>query len=174
MEPQESLSPALAVLTAMITPAVLVTACGSLLQLTSTRLARIGDRVQTWSIQLAATHGMPAQEPWAPDQRTFIAAELSETARRAHLLRWAMTAFSLAIAAFVADMVAIGIVALVHPGAVWVTVALGLLGVGSLFGGSILLMVEARHALATTHRELAFVQHHTTEPEEPPVSEVSS
>ena len=170
MDPQDPLSPALAVLTAMITPAVLVTACGSLLQLTSTRLARIGDRVQAWSNQLAAAGGMPPkdQDQWAREQRALITAQLSETARRAHLLRWAMTAFSIAVAAFVADMVAIGIVALVHPGAVWITVALGLLGAGSLFVGSILLIVEARHALATTHRELAFVQHHAIEPAEPP------
>ena len=164
----DPLSPALVVLTAMITPAVLVTACGSLLQLTSTRLARIGDRVQAWSHQVAATTGTPADDPWSRDQRALIAAQLGETTRRAQLLRWAMTAFSLAVAALVADMVAIGIVALVHPGAVWITVALGLLGVGALLSGSLLLIVEAHHALVTTNRELAFVQQHASEPAERP------
>ena len=128
MELQNPLSPALAVLTAMFTPAVLVTACGSLLQLTSTRLARIGERVQTWSTQLAPLAGTSAEERVVRDQRTLIAAQLPPTARRVRLLRWAMTAFSLAVAALVADMVAIGVVALVHAGAVWVTIALGLLG----------------------------------------------
>ena len=151
MEPQESLSPALAVLTAMITPAVLVTACGSLLQLTSTRLARIGDRVQTWSNQLAPGAGTPSEDRFARAQRALIAAQLSPTVRRVQLLRWAMTAFSLAVAALVADMVAIGVVALVHTGAVSVTIALGLLGVGLMFTGSILLIADARYALHTTH-----------------------
>ena len=40
---------ALAVLTAMITPAVLISACGALIFSTSTRLGRVIDRVRTLS-----------------------------------------------------------------------------------------------------------------------------
>src|SRR2546421_423509 len=42
----EALSSALAVLTAMITPAVLISACGALILSTSTRLGRVTDRVR--------------------------------------------------------------------------------------------------------------------------------
>ena len=42
----ETLSSALAVLTAMITPAVLISACGALILSTSTRLGRVVDRVR--------------------------------------------------------------------------------------------------------------------------------
>ncbi|CDM66611.1 DUF2721 domain-containing protein [Pyrinomonas methylaliphatogenes] len=42
----ETLSSALAVLTAMITPAVLISACGTLILSTSTRLGRVVDRVR--------------------------------------------------------------------------------------------------------------------------------
>jgi len=42
----EVLSSALAVLTAMITPAVLISACGALILSTSTRLGRVTDRVR--------------------------------------------------------------------------------------------------------------------------------
>ena len=40
---------ALAVLTAMITPAVLISACGALIISTSTRMGRVVDRVRTLS-----------------------------------------------------------------------------------------------------------------------------
>jgi hypothetical protein len=37
-----------------------------------------------------------------------------------------------------------------------------------MFVGSILLIVDARYALRTTHQELAFVQHHASESSDPP------
>jgi hypothetical protein len=42
----EELSSAVSVLTAMITPAVLISACGALILSTSTRLGRVVDRVR--------------------------------------------------------------------------------------------------------------------------------
>jgi hypothetical protein len=45
-ETMEALSSAVAVLTAMITPAVLISACGALILSTSTRLGRVVDRVR--------------------------------------------------------------------------------------------------------------------------------
>jgi hypothetical protein len=48
----DALSSALAVLTAMITPAVLISACGTMLLSTSTRLGRVVDRVRSLSDRL--------------------------------------------------------------------------------------------------------------------------
>ena len=45
-------SSAIAVLTAMITPAVLISACGSMILSTSTRLGRVVDRVRQLSDKL--------------------------------------------------------------------------------------------------------------------------
>ena len=46
---------AIAVLTAMITPAVLISACGSMILSTSGRLGRVVDRVRALSDRLEAT-----------------------------------------------------------------------------------------------------------------------
>ncbi len=48
----EPLSSALSVLTAMITPAVLISACGTMILSTSTRLGRVVDRVRALSDRL--------------------------------------------------------------------------------------------------------------------------
>jgi D-serine deaminase-like pyridoxal phosphate-dependent protein len=58
---------AIAVLTAMITPAVLISACGSMILSTSTRLGRVVDRVRSLSDRLesmaaAENHGPPSTE----------------------------------------------------------------------------------------------------------------
>ena len=48
----DPLSQALAVLTAMITPAVLISACGALILSTSTRLGRVVDRVRALGLEV--------------------------------------------------------------------------------------------------------------------------
>ncbi|HYN23544.1 MAG TPA: DUF2721 domain-containing protein, partial [Pyrinomonadaceae bacterium] len=48
----DSMSSAIAVLTAMITPAVLISACGSMILSTSGRLGRVVDRVRALSDRL--------------------------------------------------------------------------------------------------------------------------
>jgi hypothetical protein len=50
----QELATPLGLLSAMITPAVLISACGALIFSTSTRLARIVDRVRTLSQDLEA------------------------------------------------------------------------------------------------------------------------
>jgi Protein of unknown function (DUF2721) len=48
----DPMSSAVAVLTAMITPAVLISACGSMILSTSSRLGRVVDRVRALSDKL--------------------------------------------------------------------------------------------------------------------------
>jgi hypothetical protein len=71
-----------------------------------------------------------------------------------------MTALYVAVTVFVAAMVAIAIVAFTRSNASWLPIALALLGGGFLLAGGVLLIAEARHALAMTDRELAFVRRH--------------
>jgi hypothetical protein len=58
----DPVSSAVAVLTAMITPAVLISACGSMILSTSSRLGRVVDRVRGLSDKLDELAGKSASE----------------------------------------------------------------------------------------------------------------
>ena len=96
----------------MITPVVLVSAYGTLLLSTANRLARVADRVETWSDEMAVAASSLPDTPLVRDRHALILAQLGLMTWRAHLLPGAMTALYLAV--FVAAMVAIGIVAFTH------------------------------------------------------------
>jgi ABC-type multidrug transport system fused ATPase/permease subunit len=130
------MSSAVAVLTAMITPAVLISACGSMILSTSHRLGRVVDRVRALSDKLDELFGKGADE--AQDRQTIIFAQLDKLTSRARILQRAMVTFYLALGMFVATSVAIGLVAFVpnQPRYNLVPVVVGLLGACFLFYGS--------------------------------------
>jgi Protein of unknown function (DUF2721) len=167
MLPRPLLAPDLTILAAMITPVVLVSACGTLLLSTATRLSRVTDRVETWSDELATAAGQGLETPIARDRRALIRAQLGMMTWRAHLLQWALTVLYVAVGVFVADMVAIAVAAVTGLGGSWLPIVVALLGAVLLFAGSVLLIAEARHALAMTDRELTFVRHHAGVPDAP-------
>jgi hypothetical protein len=68
-----------------------------------------------------------------------------------------MTSFYVALGVFVATSFAIGLVAIIRGRYAWIPVVLGLAGAGLLFYGSMLQILEARLALATTYREMDFI-----------------
>src|SRR3954464_10128467 len=148
--------PALDVLSAMITPAVLISACGTLILSTSNRLGRVIDRVHRWSDELNASTA--AGSAIDSDRLRLVFTQLGDTTRRARLLQWALTAFYLAVGLFVADIVVIGVVAVSGAAIAWPAVGLGLAGSALLFFGCIVLIAEARLALTTTYRETAYIQ----------------
>ncbi len=90
------------VLTAMITPAVLISACGTLIFSTSTRLGRVVDRVR----HLAEKVQSSSAEVDA-NRQALMLEQLSSVARRVVLLRSAMTCFYIATGLFVATRGAI-------------------------------------------------------------------
>lgn len=158
----DPVSSAVAVLTAMITPAVLISACGSMILSTSSRLGRVVDRVRGLADkleELARTNSTDTKE-----RQGLIFAQLDKLTSRARILQRSMVVFYLATGMFVATSVAIGVVAFVPKYSVYnyVPVVVGLLGACFLFYGSILLIFEARLALSTIHAEMDFVWRLTT------------
>jgi len=153
----EGLSSVLAVLTAMITPAVLISACGSLILSTSTRLGRVVDRVRELSDRFERMAHDEKEIALAKEKRAMIFDQLDRLTSRARILQRSMTSFYLALGIFVATSFAIGMVAILQTRQGWIPVALGLLGAAFLFYGSILQILEARLALATTYREMDFI-----------------
>jgi len=149
---------AIAVLTAMITPAVLISACGSMILSTSSRLGRVVDRVRALSDRL---ENLPANDQRGPsfvERQTVIFQQLDKLTSRARILQRCMVTFYLSLGMFVATSVAIGVVPFTgNQRYNMVPVGLGLTGACFLFYGSILLILEARLALSTIHSEMDFI-----------------
>lgn len=138
------------VLGAMITPAVLISASGSLVISTSNRLSRVVDRFRT----LAREDERREAAPRSAALRTELLAEFDSLGRRALLLRSALTALYVAIGLLVATSLAIAVVALEGWRASAVPIAGGLLGAGALLYAALLLIREARLAIDGNLREI--------------------
>ncbi|HEX8696170.1 MAG TPA: DUF2721 domain-containing protein [Longimicrobium sp.] len=160
------LSGALAILSAMITPAVLISACGSLIIATSTRLGRVIDRTRDVSQQFAEL-ARAEERTMLEEERKLMFDQLAGLTRRARLLQHAMSRLYLAVSVFVATSVSIGIVAATAERWAWVPIVLGLAGAGLLFAASLNLIRESRIAVAAIDEEMDFVwrlgQHHAPE-----------
>lgn len=153
----EGLSSALAVLTAMITPAVLISACGTMILSTSARLGRVVDRVRALSDKLEEFAHIEGDVELLDERRAVIFLQLDRLTSRARILQRAMTTFYVALGIFVSTSVAIGIVAVTSTRHSWIPVVVALLGAACLFYGSMLLIFEARLALSTIHIEMDFI-----------------
>jgi len=147
---------AIAVLTAMITPAVLISACGSMILSTSSRLGRVVDRVRSLSDRL---EDMAARgERSNTERQASIFQQLDKLTSRARILQRCMVIFYLSLGMFVATSVAIGVVPFTGSQRYnMIPVGLGLAGACFLFYGSVLLILEARLALSTIHAEMDFI-----------------
>ena len=153
----DALSSSLAVLTAMITPAVLISACGSMILSTSTRLSRVTDRVRSLADRFEElAHGNPEMELFE-ERRAATFKQLDMLTSRSRLLRRGLTVFYMAVSVFVATSVSIGVVAATGLRYSWVPVVLGMIGACFLFYGSVLVILEARIAYSTTQVEMDFL-----------------
>ena len=150
-----NLAGAVAVLSAMITPAVLIAACGSLTISTANRLARVIERTRELSQQFEK---LAKDESGADvsNRRAMLFDQLRRATRRARLLQRAMTRIYLAISVFVATSVAIGIVAVSSQRYAWIPIILGLAGAALLFQASLLLIVESRIQMRAVRNEMKF------------------
>lgn len=148
---------ALAILTAMITPAVLISACGALIFSTSSRLGRVVDRVRALSERFQELAAHPEQDDMFEERRALIFSQLDRQTSRARLIQRAMAAFYTALGVFVASTVAIAIISATARNFTWVAVVLGLLGALFMLYGSVLLIVESRMALGSIMSEMDFL-----------------
>jgi len=150
-------SSAIAVLTAMITPAVLISACGSMILSTSSRLGRVVDRVRALSDRWEEVSEKEVRPSGSRERQAVIFEQLDKLTSRARILQRSMVAFYLGLGMFVATSVAIGVVAFTNSRYNIIPVILGLIGACFLFYGSMLLIFEARLALSTIHLEMDFI-----------------
>lgn len=153
----ESPTAALAVLTAMITPAVLISACGALIFSTATRLGRVVDRVRVLAEKFEALAKHPEADEMAEDRRQLLFTQLDRQTSRSRLIQRALVAFYTALGIFVATSVAIALIAAVARSFTWIAVALGVTGALFMFYGSVLLIIESRMAMGAISSEMDFV-----------------
>ena len=148
---------AIAVLTAMITPAVLISACGALIFSTSSRLGRVIDRVRVLSEKFQELAAHPEKDEMFQERRDLIFTQLDRQTSRARLIQRAMTAYYMALGIFVAMTLTIALVSAFARNYTWTAVLQGLIGMLFMLYGSVLLIVESRMALAAIMTEMDFV-----------------
>ena len=145
------------VLAAMITPAVLISACGSLILATSERLNRAVVRSRELSAELVEVARKTDSEEEIEEERRMLFVQLDFVTTRARLLQRALSRLYGAVGVFIGTSVAIGIVAATGALFALVPIALGLLGGALLLYASALLVKESRFALAGLNAEMDFV-----------------
>jgi Protein of unknown function (DUF2721) len=143
------------VLSAMITPAVLLLATGSLVMTTSNRSMRCVDRVRERATELEELGDK--QDEHTDVKRAHLYKQLEVNTRRARLLQKALSRLYLAVGFFVATSVGIGVVALLHVSVGYVPLVLGFFGAFLLFSASVYLILESRLALTTTYTEMDYI-----------------
>jgi hypothetical protein len=159
----DPLAPTLTVLSAMITPVVVISACASLIISTSARGDRTVDRLYHWSSELEKLAGTSTETTALRERRAMIFQQLDHQTSQARLLQRSLAACYLALGLFVATSVAIGLAAVAMQLELqWrylalLPLGLGLLGAGCLFYGCLLLVAEAQMALTATEGEMDFV-----------------
>ena len=149
--PHPTLTSTVNVLSTMITPAVLIMACGSLILTTSSRLMRAVDRVRDMEPLIENT---PAEDDVKLGRLLY---QLDAATRRARMLQRALTELYAALAFFVGTSVGLAFTALSNLAA-WVPLTLGLAGAALLFSASIMLIFESRIALSATYAETDYIR----------------
>jgi hypothetical protein len=144
----------LSVLSAMITPAVLISACGTLILSTSTRLARIVDRVRVLTSTIEELYKNDAVD-FPEDRRAEIDRQIAIHAQRSKLVQRSLTSFYVSLSLLVATAVAIGFGAVFNR-AGWLPNVLAISGTVFLFYGCVMLIAETRLALRSVNSEMEF------------------
>jgi hypothetical protein len=147
-------SPAITVLSAMITPVVLILASGQLIMTTSQRLSRVVERTRKlldWIKELVKTS---APETSLENEAAVLFEQLHKNSRRARLLTRAMSVLYITLSIFVATSISIGIVDISRAKYTWIPVVFGIVGAGLLFYASVLLIKESRIALSAVNTEM--------------------
>jgi hypothetical protein len=147
------------VLGAMITPAVLISAGGTLVLSTSNRLSRVVDRVRVLSadVERLAPH-VPQAEATAERavKHRLISRQLQDLAQRALWLRSAIAALYVSIALLIATSLGVGFLAAFGVSYVWLPISLGMLGTLGLLWATSYLVREARLAISSTFEEMEY------------------
>lgn len=153
----DALNTTIEFLTAMVTPALLISATGSLVLSTSTRLGRVVDRVRSLEERLSdIIYVEDKSEVPLYDKRVEVIVDLlDKVTSRSRILQRAMGAFYYGLMFFILTSVTIAIAAVFNTYR-WIPIPIGIVGIMFIFYGSVLMLLETRMATATINAEMDF------------------
>lgn len=140
----------LSIISAMITPAVLLLASGSLVSSTLTRIARVFDRAREI---IERTQAARAAKDAVSEE--LLQLMLRSYLRRTSLLERALSAYYLAIGLFVAGSLAIAFDNVIGAHVPWLATAFVVLGAIFLLLGSLAIFLETNLATGVLRQEIA-------------------
>jgi hypothetical protein len=151
------LNPTIEFLTAMVTPTLLISATGSLVLSTSTRLGRVVDRVRELETRLSDLITTKDKEsiPLYEQRLDTVVNLLDKVTTRSRILQRAMSAFYYGLGFFILTSVTIAVAGFFNIYR-WMPILVGIIGIFFLFYGSILMLLETRMATATVNAEMDF------------------
>lgn len=154
-------------LTSMITPALLLSATGTFILSTSTRLGRCMDRVRALSLDMERLLNEEHPETLQAERQNMMAAQVALQSKRAQLLQRCLRLLYIASGIFVATSVAIGGASIAFSNFSWVPLVLGITGACFLFYATVLLISETALSGASLNSEIEFfnklAEHHLSE-----------
>lgn len=153
----DALNSTIEFLTAMVTPALLISATGSLVLSTSTRLGRVIDRVRQLEERLSdLIYAEDKEDVPLYDKRVEVIVDLlDKVTSRSRILQSAMGMFYYGLMFFVLTSVTIAVAAIFNTTR-WLPIPIGIIGIMFIFYGSVLMLLETRMATATVRAEMDF------------------
>ena len=144
-------------LPAMVTPTLLISATGSLVLSTSTRLGRVVDRARELEKRLGEMIYVEdkSEIPLYDARLEVIIDLLDKVTSRSRLLQRAMGAFYYGLCVFVLTSVTIAMAGLFNIYR-WLPIPVGIVGIMFVLYGSLLMLRETRMATATVNAEMDF------------------
>ena len=144
-------------LTAMVTPTLLISATGSLVLSTSTRLGRVVDRARELESRLSELITVEDKATVALYDKRLdtIVKLLDKVTSRSRILQRALSAFYYGLCFFVLTSVTIAVAAFFTTYR-WMPIPIGIIGIMYLFWGSVQMLRETRLATATINAEMDF------------------
>lgn len=136
--------PATEIISAMITPAILILGSGSLVSTAMVRLGRVVDRARTLNpVDGPEKEITPKLRHWLDVYR-----------HRATLIERSVTCFFVAVSCFVLDGLCIAVDRLSKGTVWWLPVSITIIGMGVMLAGAFLMVQECRLATRQAHEEI--------------------
>lgn len=149
-------SPSYATLSAMITPAIFLTANGSLIISTSNRMSRVVDRLRVLNELGDKICRGVTDFDYLPDRLAHVHDQQDRLVWRSDRIRYALTMLYLAFGSFVGTSLALALDVLVKYRLTAVPSLLAVLGVALMMGSCFNLVREALEALRSNREEVRF------------------
>ncbi|WP_145098846.1 DUF2721 domain-containing protein [Anatilimnocola aggregata] len=151
---------AIEILAAMISPAVLMAAAGSVVLSTSNRLGRVVDRTRGLLQDAQRLDKLTGQEetPAEKAQHDFILEQLDYLSQRMYLLRSALAGLYTSMSLLVMTSLLIGVLILFRGDAGWIPLLTGFTGAIAFLFSVLQLLREATLAVLSTQVEMRFIK----------------